>query len=122
MRIALLLFCREYLKENIISFAENNPSVEVIVSCKFSSRPKIEAFYNGDFEHRRMVQVGGGAEMSGKDVKVQVDRLRDFSGFKAKKFKLQVISDAQAVRPIYSQFLHPNPRINFNFEKHQKKL
>lgn len=105
----------------MVKFAKEHSSVEVIVSCKFASPAKIEAFYNGDFLHRRLVRVGGGKEVSSDFVKEQVERLRDTSGFKAKKFKMQVISESQAVRPIYSQFLHENPRTKFNFDKRKQK-
>ena len=108
---------REYLSKNIVNFAKEHPSVEVIVSCKFSSRAKIEAFYNGDYQHRRIVYVNGGKELTAKDVQVQVERLRDNSGMKAQRFKMQVFSESPAIRPIYSQFLHPNPRTRFNFNK-----
>lgn len=107
--------CREYLSKNVVAFAETHPTVEVVVSCKFASRAKIEAFYNGDFQHRRLVYVSGGKNKTSADIQLQVQRLRDNSGFKAKPFKMQVISDAPAVRPIYSQFLHANPRTRFNF-------
>lgn len=108
---------REYLSKNIVSFAKEHPSVEVIVSCKFSSRAKIEAFYNGDYQHRRIVYVNGGKEMTAKNVQIQVERLRDNLGMKAQRFKMQVLSESPAIRPIYSQFLHPNPRTKFNFNK-----
>ena len=98
---------------NVVRFAEEHPTVEVIVSCKFGASAKIEAYYNGDFQHRRLVYVGGGRKSTPKDVQIQVERLRDNSGLKAQKFKLQVVSEAPAVRPIYSQFLHPNPRTKF---------
>ena len=105
----------------MISFASEHPTVEVIVSCKFASPAKIEAFYNGDFLHRRLVRVGGGKDITLDFVKEKVERLRDNSGFKAKKFKMQVLSDSPAVRPIYSQFMHDNPRTIFNFDKRKQK-
>lgn len=101
------------MEKNVIKFAQDHPTVEVIVSCKFSSSAKIEAFYNGDFQHRRLVYVGGGKNATSEDVRIQVERLRNNSGMKARKFKLQVLSEAPAVRPIYSQFLHPNPNTKF---------
>ena len=109
--------CREYLSKNIVNFAKEHPTVEVIVSCKFSARAKIEAFYNGDFQHRRLVYVSGGKKLTARDVQLQVERLRDNSGMKAQRFKMQVVSETPAIRPIYSQFLHPNPRTRFNFNK-----
>lgn len=94
----------------------------MIVSCKFASPAKIEAFYNGDFLHPRSVRVGGGKAITAEFVKEQVERIRDRSdGGKAKKFKMQVVSEAQAIRPIYSQFLHENPRTQFNFDKKTKR-
>lgn len=105
----------------MVKFAKDHSTVEVIVSCKFASPAKIEAFYNGDFLHRRLVRVGGGEEVSSDFVKEQVERLRDTSGFKAKKFKMQVVSESKAVRPIYSQFLHENPKTKFNFDKRGAK-
>lgn len=111
--MSLISFCshREYLNKNVVKFAQEHPTVEVIVSCKFSTTARIEAFYNGDFEHRRLVYVGGGKRATSNDVQVQVERLRDCSGMKAGRFKLQVLSETPAVRPIYSQFQFPNPRV-----------
>ena len=117
-----LFIFRDYLSNNLIEFAKEHPSVEVIVSCKFASPAKIEAFFNGDFLHRRLVRVGGGKEVTADFVKAQVERIRDNSGFKARKFKLQVLSEAPAVRPIYSQFLHENPRTKFNFDKKRRSI
>ena len=92
------------MSKNLIKFAQDHPTVEVVVSCRFNTRATVTAFYNGDFERGKCIYVGGGKTVTSESVAEHVQRLRDSSGAKPKRFRMQVESQTPAIRPIPSPF------------------
>lgn len=92
------------MEKNLIKLAEDNPTVEIVVSCRFNTRATVSAFYNGDLSKGKCIYVGGGKSVTAESVAEHVQRLRDSSGAKPRRFRLQVESLAPAVRPIPGPF------------------
>ncbi len=92
------------MSRNLIKLAKENPAVEIVVSCRFNTRATVSAYYNGDFERGKCIYVGGGRSVTAESVGEHVQRLRDSSGAKPKRFRMQVESQTPAIRPIPSPF------------------
>jgi hypothetical protein len=92
------------LSKKLINFAKENPTVEIVVSCRFNTRATVTAFYSGDFVRGKCIYVGGGKAVTAESVAEHVQRLRDSSGAKPKRFRMQVESQTPAIRPIPSPF------------------
>ncbi|RKP22737.1 thioredoxin-like protein [Syncephalis pseudoplumigaleata] len=89
----------EYLRSHLVSFAKENPQIEILVTPRPSKHPVIRGFYlNG---REKVVCV---RNTEPHRIAETVQLLRDTSGMKVKVLKKPVISDTPSVRGIWSPF------------------
>ncbi|KAL1920741.1 mitochondrial 54S ribosomal protein mL43 [Calcarisporiella thermophila] len=89
----------DYLKQNLIQFARENPQIEIMVHPRPSHHPVIRGLYlNG---RDKVICV---RNMSPSEIGEKVRLLRDSSGAKIKPMKKPVISTSESVRGIWSPF------------------
>lgn len=88
-----------YLRKNLKSLAETNPSVEFVVEPRWGHRPLIRGFFLGG--HSQYVCVKNGTV---REVHEAFLRLRNSSGTPLAKFRQKVTSRVPAVRPLWSPF------------------
>jgi large subunit ribosomal protein L43 len=89
----------EYLRTRLLSFARENPQIEVIVTPRPRKHPVIRGFYLNGNEKVICVRNSEPSQIA-----KAVELLRNTSGRKVINYKRPVISDTPSVRGIWSPF------------------